>query len=54
MYSNGYAVQFIVNSFGDVSNANVFSNLAIRPVISLTSNIEATGDGTWNNPYIVQ
>ena len=29
------------------------NNLGVRPVISLSSKAKLSGDGTWNNPYVV-
>ena len=33
--------------------ANVIYSYGVRPVISLSSDVVLTGDGTWNNPYEV-
>ena len=46
---------FTVFSNGDISNDIPNSNLGIRPSISLKYNVEIDGgDGTENNPYIVE
>jgi hypothetical protein len=43
---------FAVNgSLGDDGYVNTVFGL--RPVISLNANLETTGDGTWNNPYLI-
>ena len=50
-YSNDSS--FIVQSSGLLSSNYVISELGIRPVISLSSSVKLSGDGTWNNVYTV-
>ncbi len=38
----------------DFSSVHAVSINSIRPVISLKSDIEVTGSGTWDDPYVVQ
>ena len=42
-----------VNS-GDLYSNNVYNNDGLRPVISLISSTNVTGDGTSENPYVVE
>ena len=46
--ANVHCVSDNVLNYSDVSNA-----LGVRTVISLSSDVVLTGDGTWNNPYKV-
>ena len=43
-----------VNPQGILNISQANSNAGVRPVISLTSNITATGNGSRTNPYIIQ
>ncbi len=43
----------IISSTGILSNLNVTSLAYLRPVINLKSNVTLSGNGKWNNPYIV-
>lgn len=44
----------VVNLLGDsLGSYDVESSYGIRPVITLKNNVEVTGKGTYNNPYIV-
>ena len=44
-----------VLSFGSVDNSsNVVNTDGVRPVISLKSSVELTGNGTMGEPYVVQ
>jgi hypothetical protein len=53
LYANGNAYVFSMYP-GGYLNLNITNTIyAIRPVISLEANLETTGDGTWNNPYII-
>ncbi len=48
------AVMFIVNSYGHLTNDNVYGTPGVRPVINLSSDIQISGgNGTLENPYIV-
>ena len=43
-----------LSSYGRVEGISINSGInAVRPVISLSSDVVLTGDGTWNNPYEV-
>ena len=56
-YSN-YSIEFVVNGSnnpGRLGNASITSTLAVRPVISLNSDvIWASGDGSASNPYQIE
>ena len=39
---------------GNLNNNNVYNNDGVRPVISLISSTNVTGDGTSENPFIVE
>ena len=53
-YNSSNANEFNVNSSGDFNNNNVNNTSgAVRPVISLKSDIGITGSGTYNDPYLV-
>ena len=60
MYTNGWAVVFIVNTDGSLSHTNVYNtSIGVRPVINLKANTPfkpSNGTvewGTKENPYIV-
>ena len=55
MYDSNFncAIEFTVNSSGALYGASVNGLSGIRPVISLSSEVKFSGDGTYNNPYIV-
>ena len=44
---------FCMYSFGRIINNSVNTANGIRPVISISKDVKLSGDGTWNNPYIV-
>ncbi len=52
-YTDSSAAEFIVSDNGVLGGSNVNNTYGLRPVVSLNSNILATGSGTWNDPYIV-
>ena len=53
--SDQSAVSFVYYS-GDLGNAYVHytGGGGVRPVVSLSSEAKLSGNGTWNNPYVVQ
>ena len=50
-YSGGDSIQFIIDSFGTINRKYGGADYGVRPVISLSSSIRLSGDGTYNNPY---
>ncbi len=46
------AYEFYISSSGSIENNWVARSASSRPVISLSSSIKLSGDGTWNNVYI--
>ncbi len=52
-YYNENAVEFKVTSTGNLYNNIVHYAIGMRMVISLSSDIYSSGNGTWNNPYVV-
>ena len=54
-FESSFAHVDYVNSFGDVSNVDVGSVYrgAVRPVVTLLSNVITGGDGTVSNPFYV-
>ena len=53
VFNGGGANVWDVGS-GYLSNGYVYSNYGLRPVISLISSTNVTGDGTSENPYVVE
>ena len=51
--TTNYAYEFKVHSNGKIYNTLVQDFSAIRPVISLSSSVKLSGDGTYNNVYTV-
>ena len=51
-YSNR-AYEFRVNSSGSLSHASVYAAYGARPVVSLSSKAKLSGDGTYNDVYIL-
>ena len=50
-----YSFVFTVNSSGYLTMYNVItSDIGVRSTISLSSEAKLSGDGTWNNPYVVE
>ena len=47
------AFGFYVSSSGALGNVSVFDDIGARPVVSLSSDANLIGDGTWNNVYEV-
>ena len=47
------ANEFHLYSSGDLGTYHMNSTYGIRPVISLSSSVKLSGDGTWNNVYTV-
>ena len=52
-FNGSYAYVWIVDS-GNLSYNRVFNYNGLRPVISLISSTNVTGDGTSENPYVVE
>ena len=52
--NSSIASVFRVYSSGDFDFTSVYYNGGARPVISLSSEAKLSGDGTWNNPYVVE
>ena len=48
-----YAFEFTVSYVGYLSDGHVFDSFGVRPVISLSSSVKLSGDGTYNNVYTV-
>ena len=52
---DGDAYMFVVTSRGSLQDTSTFNDESgVRPVISISKNAIFSGDGTWNNPYIVE
>ena len=51
MFADSSTVYNIADN--NLVSSDVDQSSAVRPVISLSSNVVLTGDGTWNNPYEV-
>ena len=49
----GYPCVFTVNTSGYLAHTYVYSSIGVRPVISISKDANLSGDGTWNNPYVV-
>ena len=47
------AHEFYIYSSGDLSNNIVSYSIGARPIISLSSSVKLSGNGTWNNVYTV-
>jgi hypothetical protein len=52
-FVNGYAFEFDLLSGGYLNGSRVDAAVGLRSSISLTSDSETTGSGTWNDPYLV-
>ena len=52
-HSGGYAVEFYVSSSGDLRNDYVGFSSGGRPVVSLSSKVKLSGNGTYLSPYTV-
>ena len=52
--SLGFGANHNINNFGGPDNDWVSSSHGIRPVINLKANVTLTGNGTKDNPYIVE
>ena len=52
--SRSIAFEFQVDSSGTLNTGNVDLTYGARPVVSLSSEAKLSGDGTWNNPYVVE
>ena len=53
-YNADSAQNFDIGSSGSLGHDDVNYNFGIRPVISLASTIKLSGNGTYNNPYVVK
>ena len=49
-----YSFEFLVSSAGDIDGGDLIDPYGVRPVISLSSEVKLSGNGTWNNPYVVE
>ena len=52
-YDRAQVMLFLVNSSGDIYHNYPETYYGVRPVISLSSSVKLSGDGTWNNIYTV-
>lgn len=55
--SDTYAYVFFVSGSsnpGRLYAGNVRNSIVVRPVISLKSNVQLTGDGSKDNPYLIE
>ena len=52
-YSSGGALEFRVYSSGDLYTIHVDLAYGARPVVSLSSKVKLSGNGTYSNPYTV-
>ena len=51
----GHALEFRVDSSGELSNASTTDGYGVRPVINLdSSNLQFTGSGTKEDPYVIE
>ena len=53
-YHGDYASEISIYSSGIMGASSVNNDYGIRPVISLASTIKLSGNGTYNNPYVVK
>ena len=53
-FSTGNALEFRMGTDGLLGNSGVGYVGGIRPVINLASDVELTGSGTSNDPYVVK
>ena len=53
-FNNSYFFVFGVFSSGFLGIFNGINNYGVRPVINLSFEAKLSGDGTWNNPYVVE
>ena len=54
-YYNSRFKSTLIDADGDINDGYVYvDTLGIRPVISLDKDLKVVGDGSWNNPYIVE
>ncbi|MDD2496421.1 MAG: hypothetical protein PHE29_14690, partial [Tissierellia bacterium] len=52
--SNNCVFEFTVYSLGTLLYGSVYGTLGVRAVVSLSSDIySSSGNGTWNNPYVI-
>ena len=54
VYMGGFAYVFIVSSDGSFGNYNVDLANGVRPVINLKADVTITGEGTSDDPYVVE
>ena len=52
-FYGSYAYVFRVSSNGSLNDTNVDNSLGVRPVINLAHDVEITGTGTSDDPYVV-
>ena len=53
LFNSGYADEFHVNSSGNLSNRSVLNAAGTRPVVSLSSKVQLSGSGTYDDVYTV-
>ena len=53
LFNSGYADEFNVNSSGNLRNRSVLGAAGTRPVVSLSSKVQLSGSGTYNDVYTV-
>ena len=51
--SDGFYFANHITTYGDVSADSVDFHFAVRPVFYLTTDVTISGDGTIDNPFIV-
>ena len=54
VFNGSLAYEFVVYSSGNINYFLVYNTYGVRPVISLKSDISVIGNGTQNDPYVVQ
>ena len=54
MFSGYVSAVFRVDSLGRLNGPSVYIMYGVRSTVSLSSDAKLSGDGTWNNPYVVQ
>ena len=52
--NTGEFIVFFVHPSGRLNGDDVYYYAGVRGSVSLSSNVQLSGDGTWNNPYIVK
>ncbi len=52
-FSGSYAIVFYVNSTGHLVNYRVDNTYGVRPVLNLKADVQLTGSGTADDPFLV-